>query len=298
VTSIFHRIINRQKQTPVESELPITGQTNSQRSQPSNQTSNSQLETIFGLAQSVGQVREHNEDAVFAFGSHIAYQDIQTFAGLFIVADGMGGHADGELASGLAVRTISSHVLETIMADFTAGNPGSNPEAIKTLLLESVQKANQAIHQQVPGGGTTLTAVLISDGNFNIAHVGDSRAYLIGQDGSINALTRDHSFVRQLVELGKITEQEAAVHPQRNILSMALGQLEPLEPDFISQPVPANGAILICSDGLWGVLPEGKLSEIIHSSENPKIACARLIQAANQAGGPDNITAILINFPN
>jgi serine/threonine protein phosphatase PrpC len=260
--------------------------------------SNGQLNYIFGLAQSVGQVREHNEDAVFAFGSHIAYQDIQTFTGLFIVADGMGGHADGELASGLAVRTISSNVLRVIMDDFTAGKPGSTPEAIKTLLMDGIQKANQAIHEQVPGGGTTLTAVLISDGQLNIAHVGDSRAYLVRQNGSIEALTRDHSFVRQLVELGKITEQEAAVHPQRNILSMALGQLEPLEPDFITQPVPANDAILICSDGLWGVLPEGKLLEIIHSTENPKIACDRLIQAANQAGGPDNISAILISFPN
>jgi serine/threonine protein phosphatase PrpC len=110
-------------------------------------------------------------------------------------------------------------------------------------------------------------------------------------------LTRDHSFVNRLVELGQISTEEAAVHPQRNVLYRALGQGEPFEADISTTPMSHSGYLLICSDGLWGVVPDEKLSEMIMESGSPQEACSKMIAAANEAGGPDNITAVLIRMP-
>ena len=259
--------------------------------------SSSTLNWNFGADQAVGHHRDHNEDALYTFGTHLAYQDIQVFAGLFVVADGMGGHANGELASSLAVRTMAELVVGALFDLFITNQPSPDPDKFKQLLLASLQESNRQVKKQVPGGGTTLTASLIYKDQLMVAHVGDSRAYLVQPDGAVQALTRDHSFVRQLVEIGQITDEEAAVHPQRNILSMALGQWEPLEPDYVVRPLPARSHVLLCSDGLWGVVPEKKLAQIILSSASPQKACQKLIEAANQAGGPDNITAIVISIP-
>ena len=130
-----------------------------------------------------------------------------------------------------------------------------------------------------------------------IAHVGDSRAYTVSEDGQVEVLTRDHSLVQRLVELGQITDEEAAVHPQKNVLYRALGQGEPFSPDIRTIPTPQHGYLLICSDGLWGVVPEEQIIKIILESENPQDACSALVAAANEAGGPDNITAILVHLP-
>ncbi len=248
-------------------------------------------------AQSVGRQREHNEDALFTLGSQLAFEDTRTFFGFFAVADGMGGHEDGEIASGLAVHTLAEKVIGSIYSDFLSGQaklPALSPQEI---LLDGTQEANRVIKRQVPGGGTTLTALLIYQNQFHLIHVGDSRAYLFAPDGTAQVLTRDHSFVRQLVDLGQLSTEEAAIHPQRNILSMALGQWEPLEPDYLSEKLPESGYLLLCSDGLWGVVPEKEISQIIQSSNDLQDACQELILAANQAGGPDNITAILIRIP-
>jgi protein phosphatase len=127
--------------------------------------------------------------------------------------------------------------------------------------------------------------------------VGDSRAYLVGKNGGMEALTRDHSLVKRLVELGQITTDEAAVHPQRNVLYRALGQGEPFDPDVSSIRMPEAGYLLLCSDGLWGVVPEETMHRIIMNSPGMDQACRMLVEAANAAGGPDNISAILIRLP-
>jgi serine/threonine protein phosphatase PrpC len=255
------------------------------------------LELVFGSAQSVGQQREHNEDALFTLSSHLVYEDTRKFFGFFVVADGMGGHADGELASGLAVRIIAEQVIGKILNGYVTIQEETVTDSVKVLLEEGFQEANYAVKKQVPGGGTTLTALLIYQGQLILAHVGDSRAYYIHPDGTVLALTRDHSFVGQLVELGQLTPEEASVHPQRNILSMAVGQWEPLTPDIVSKPLPNKGHLLVCSDGLWGVVPEKRVAQVINSTREPQEACHKLIDLANQAGGPDNITAILIRLP-
>jgi protein phosphatase len=129
-----------------------------------------------------------------------------------------------------------------------------------------------------------------------VGHVGDSRAYII-KNNHAEVITRDHSQVSRLMELGMVSPEEAAVHPQRNILYRAIGQGANLEVDAFIQPIPNAGSLLICSDGLWGVVAEDEILRIIQEADHPQVACEQLVQAANDAGGPDNITAILIRFP-
>jgi serine/threonine protein phosphatase PrpC len=130
-----------------------------------------------------------------------------------------------------------------------------------------------------------------------IAHIGDSRAYTIGSDGRTNVLTTDHSLVKRLEDLGQITSDEAAVHPQRNVLYRALGQAETIDTELIAAPLPKSGYLLLCSDGLWGVVSENEMVNIVLSAVSPQDACQSLLAAANTAGGPDNISVIIIEFP-
>jgi protein phosphatase len=130
-----------------------------------------------------------------------------------------------------------------------------------------------------------------------IGHVGDSRAIAIHHGGG-ETLTRDHSLVKRLEELGQISSEEAAIHPQRNVLYRALGQGEVLEPDIFTAPFPQPGWLLICSDGLWSVVPEEHLFNIVFNAKDLQHACQQLVAAANEAGGPDNISVIMIQVPN
>lgn len=254
---------------------------------------------IVGCAQSVGKQREHNEDALFTQTTAIA-NDLNQMPmpfGLFIVADGMGGHRHGEIAAGIAVRALSSHILNKLYLPMLSVKPKPPEESVQEILHDGIQEAHRSILKDAPGGGTTLTAVLILGGQMTVVHVGDSRAYLLTPEGAAHPLTRDHSLVNRLVELGQITLDEAAVHPQRNVLYRALGQGEPVEPDINTFPRPERGQILLCSDGLWGVVPDEQIVELVKSAGSPSLACQALVNAANEAGGPDNITAILVHIP-
>ena len=156
---------------------------------------------------------------------------------------------------------------------------------------------HQAILEQAPGGGSTLTALLILNDKLNLVHIGDSRAYHISSEGTPKVLTTDHSLVQLLQDLGQITSDEAAVHPQRNVLYRALGQAEKIDEEIITSPLPSSGYLVICSDGLWGLVPDNEMVKIITSADSLQQACQKLIQAANNAGGPDNITVIIIQIP-
>jgi PPM family protein phosphatase len=252
---------------------------------------------VVGAGQSIGMQREHNEDSLFTLTTILATNGISLPLGLYIVADGMGGHKQGEIASGLAVRTISSNVIRKIFMALLAANPSPPEESLQDILESSLLEAHRTVARDAPGSGTTTTAILIVDRRMSIAHIGDSRAYSITPSGEMNLLTRDHSLVMRMIELGQLTEQEAAVHPQRNVLYRALGQGEPFAADISSSPLPESGYILICSDGLWGVVEQKHILQIIATSPDPQAACQRLIDAANEAGGPDNITAILVKLP-
>lgn len=252
---------------------------------------------LVGCAQSVGKQREHNEDALFTLTTTLT-SDLQNLPfGLFIVADGMGGHQHGEIASSIAIRTVAATIVRKLYTTLLSLKPAHPDQSLQEILQEGIQEAHRAILRQVPGGGTTLTAILIFGNQMATAHVGDSRAYIVGPDSQMQVITRDHSLVKRLVELGRITSEEAANHPQRSVLYRALGQGEPFDPDLNIMPLPESGYILLCSDGLWGVVPDEEIYHLIMSAGSPQEACQKLVQAANDAGGPDNITAILVRLP-
>lgn len=252
---------------------------------------------IVGCAQSVGKQREHNEDALFTLTSNIVNDTSYTSFGLYMIADGMGGHQHGEIASGTAIRTMANYLIRRLYAPLYGLDPQPPEESLQEMLLAGALEAHRAIIRDAAGGGSTLTVALIVGNQLMIAHVGDSRAYAIYPDGSFRIITRDHSLVKRLEELGQITSTEAASHPQRNVLYRALGQGEPFEPDIASYPMPRNGFILLCSDGLWSVVSEQEMRKIITTSTSPQEACQAMVNAANQAGGPDNISVILIRTP-
>lgn len=252
---------------------------------------------ISGCGHSVGKQRDHNEDALFTLTTNLIAGESQIPFGLYIIADGMGGHQYGELASGVAARTMAASVVNNIYLSYLGMSEHDSDESIQEILQEGVQQAHQEIISTAQGGGTTLTAALLMGDKMTIAHVGDSRAFIIYPDGVRETLTHDHSLVKRLEELGQITADEAAVHPQRNVLYRALGQGEPFQPDVSTFPLPRSCHLLICSDGLWGVISEKEMVRLVNTAPNPQQACQLLVDAANASGGPDNITVILVRLP-
>jgi serine/threonine protein phosphatase PrpC len=227
------------------------------------------------LRSDTGRQRRDNEDNAFAR------------APVFVVADGMGGAQAGEVASKIATET------------FEQGLPDSgSPEE---RLAERVREANHQIYElsrtdrERAGMGTTLTAAYVDDTAVAIAHVGDSRAYLF-RDGTLERLTQDHSLVEELVRQGKLTPEQAAGHPQRSIITRALGPEANVEVDTWSYPVRAGDIVLLCSDGLTTMISEDRVSEILGEAGSLDGTADALIDAANEAGGRDNITVVLFRL--
>lgn len=250
---------------------------------------------IVGCGQSVGKQRDHNEDTIFAMTSVISDGEMELPFGVFIVSDGMGGHQHGEVASSVATHVMAEHIIREVYLRVISLT-STTIESLHEILEEGVHKAQQAVLSKAPGGGTTLTAALVLGERVTLAHIGDSRAYFYRPTEKLETITKDHSLVGRLIELGQISGEEAAVHPQRNVLYRALGQAEPFEPDLDMQVFPRPGLLIICSDGLWGVVAENEICSIIESSASLPEACKNLVDAANEAGGPDNISVILVEY--
>jgi serine/threonine protein phosphatase PrpC len=219
-----------------------------------------------------GRQRRDNEDSAFAR------------APVFVVADGMGGAQAGEVAARIAIEA------------FEHGLPGGgSPEE---RLANLVREANHQIFERSradrgrAGMGTTLTAAYVDDAHVAIAHVGDSRAYLF-RDGTLQRLTQDHSLVGELVRRGKLSEEQAAEHPRRSIITRALGLEPDVEVDTWTYPARAGDVILLCSDGLTSMISEERVRDILESNPNLDAVADTLINEANEAGGRDNITVIL-----
>lgn len=249
-----------------------------------------------GVAQSVGVQRDNNEDSLYTLTSNVLSNGQVLKFGLYIIADGMGGHDNGELASSLAVHILSEHVIKSVYLPALAGTTSQIDRSLQEILHEGVLKSHQAIKKDAFGGGTTLTALLVMGDVVTLSHVGDSRAYTLAPDEKLTLLTKDHSLVKRMEEIGQLSPEEAASHPRRNLLYRAVGQGDALEPDITSFPVVEGSSILLCSDGLWGVIDEGVLKDIFNTSTEPHIICQSLVNAANAAGGPDNISVILVRF--
>jgi PPM family protein phosphatase len=224
-----------------------------------------------GVATDIGRVRERNDDSFLVEPP------------LFAVADGMGGHRGGDVASQLALVTI-----EELFRD----GRGS--------LAQQVREANAAVFERsaadkaVAGMGTTLTAALIQGEQAHLVHVGDSRAYLL-RAGTLRQLTEDHTLVNRMVRAGEITRQEADVHPHRNVLTRSLGTEPEVDLDESDLGLLEGDRLLLCSDGLTGMVAEDQIRAILESTPAPQEAAERLVRAANNAGGLDNITVVVLD---
>lgn len=236
-------------------------------------------------------MRERNEDAVFLWQCTLMHQGQPPLPiGLFAVADGMGGQAEGEKASSLAVRLAAQHVIQRICLPFLEDS-GTDRPPINQVLETGVYLAHQAVLRHLPDAGTTLTMALVLGDYVFIAHVGDSRAYL-GEKGRLRRLTQDHSIAARLIEMGQGTAEEVAA--QRHLLYKSLGQSSGVEPDIIHQLIGEGQYLLICSDGLWSMVSEEQMTAIIEAAPTLTSACQELVNQANQQGGDDNISVILM----
>jgi protein phosphatase len=219
-----------------------------------------------------GRQRRANEDALFSRSP------------LFAVADGMGGAKAGEIASRTAIDVIGLGVEDGI---------------VRSRLVELVRRANRAVHEaqiadlELSGMGTTVTVAHVGEEALTVAHVGDSRAYLM-RGGSLRRLTDDHSLVEEMRRSGKLTAEEAANHPQRSIITRALGPDSSVEVDVREFKLERGDIVLLCSDGLTGMIPESRVGEILAGNTTLDVAGRSLIAAANAAGGRDNITVVLL----
>ncbi|MEX2328511.1 MAG: Stp1/IreP family PP2C-type Ser/Thr phosphatase [Nitriliruptoraceae bacterium] len=225
----------------------------------------------------IGRVRTSNEDAYLVADS------------VFAVADGMGGHVAGEVAASAAlepIRALDGRV-------FPDG--GAALDALRAAVVE----ANVAVTSMAAdepsyrGMGTTLTAVLLEGRRLHIAHVGDSRAYLL-RDGQFSQITDDHTLVQHLVDEGQITPDEAVNHPQRSIITRAIGVSDDVEPDSMTLEMQPDDVLLLCSDGLTGVVDDTTIADELASGDDLAQILSRLVEKANEAGGPDNVTAVLL----
>ena len=236
----------------------------------------------------VGQTRPINEDSFY-----LSEYSQELDAAYVMVADGMGGHQAGEVASSMAITQISDVINQGFMADMS-------PSAIKELLVRGIKKANSVIYDKgqteegCRGMGTTVTLCFILGETAFIAHVGDSRAYILRQ-GVLHQITVDHSLVQELLQNGKITEEEAANHPQKNVITRALGTDAGVEIDLYEFTLCDGDLMLLCTDGLSNMLPDEVLTKMMQEGNGAlHILAKELVAAANERGGFDNITAVVL----
>jgi protein phosphatase len=245
----------------------------------------------------VGGVRSRNEDSCLVFVSESGGHFQMRPFGLYVVADGMGGHTEGHIASKTASRVFTQYMLDKLYLPLLQDRAILIGSKVLEMMEDAVHTAHAAVFQPEPdkNGGTTLTAALLLGKELFIAHVGDSRAYLYC-DGELRTLTNDHSLVRRMQDRGQLAADEASRYQYRHILLRALGQEDALEVDTFALTLPAAGKLLLCSDGLSGFVPEPVLLEIMREDRPPKQLVDTLYESAMTAGGYDNITAIVVDF--
>jgi len=223
---------------------------------------------------------------------------------LFVVADGMGGHAAGEVASQAVVEGIVAFVEATraMSPDQTWPTPFDPEQSVNANRLRAgFQMGNRRLAAQIAsssdlrGMATTAVAMLIDGGTATLAHVGDSRVYRL-RDGQLERLTRDHSWVEEQIRLGALSETAARQHPWRNIVTRALSGSDDLEVDIQEVALQSGDRLLLCSDGLFTVLSDGQISEVLRRETDLDHLCHALIQGANDGGGPDNVTAVVLEL--
>ncbi len=254
----------------------------------------SSVTLVIGRRTDVGQIRSLNEDSLLTLDSMAVFRSLGAPVGLFAVADGMGGHEAGDVASQLAVQAIAQQTVSGMLSPAARGE--DLPDAHQWL-TDTTLSANQSVysHRRTAGTdmGTTLVMALIVGDQATLANVGDSRAYMLNQNGIVQ-ITTDHSLVERLVATGQITRAEAARHPQKNVIYRVIGDKPHTDVDLFDQQLVLGDALLLCSDGLSGMVTDEQMWQIWNTSASPQAACDQLVEAANQAGGEDNITVVIV----
>lgn len=243
----------------------------------------------------VGRERKRNEDSYYVMQSAFYYEDVQETFALSIVADGMGGQNKGEIASSLAVRTCANRILQKIYHPYLTSDQNVNNRPLQEDLIAAVIQTNQVVQEQVPGGGTTLTTTLIMGNTAYLAHIGDTRAYVF-KDDTLRQITKDHSLASRLEEMGQSAPEEIA--KAQSVLYRAIGQTDLSKSDVDSyvQHLPSGASLLVCTDGLWGLINNETIMEILVAASTPQQACEQLVDAANQSGGRDNVTVVIVSI--
>jgi len=249
-----------------------------------------------GRRTDVGLSRLLNEDSLFLFESNRLIQSTSHAIGLYLVADGMGGHAAGEIASQTIVDTFARKTFkELALSRLIEDDEFDNEEWLHEAVLEANRDVLEIREATGTDLGSTLVVALLRANDLYLAHVGDSRAYLI-REGQIERLTTDHSLVERLVATGQILPQEARSHPQRNVIYRTIGDSANVEVDLSTLKLSVGDYLLLCSDGLNGMVTDQEILQIVETTPSPQAACDALISAANAAGGEDNITIILVEL--
>jgi len=246
-----------------------------------------------GMLTDVGKVRTIDEDSILAADLSFGINSESEKFLLLAVADGMGGHAKGEEASKIALNTLTKTIIPELF-----GNT-----SFTDLLENGIKNANQEIleytvkNPESSGMGTTTVCALVKGNNIHLANVGDSRAYVISDD-EIRRVTKDHSYVQSLIDEGQITEEEARDHPQKNVITKAVGIMESVEPDTMKLTLDDDESLLLCCDGVIAHLTDEDIHKIICNENNPQNACQQIVDLANQRGGSDNISLIILSSNN
>jgi protein phosphatase len=230
----------------------------------------------------IGMIRAGNEDNFYA--------DADPFRGLFIVADGMGGHAAGEVASEMAVQIVTRE-LASVRNVTERGVTERVAQALRTANLAIFNRTLQEVDKQ--GMGTTASVLLLAGKHYLIGQVGDSRVYLL-RDGQLRQVTKDHSYVQEQVDAGFLTPEQARYHPYSNVITRCVGASDSVEPDVYVGEVKAGDVFLVASDGLTGMVDDRRLQQLLLSRASPGRLVDALISEANGRGGLDNITAIVV----
>lgn len=270
-----------------------------------------------GYATDLGRHRDLNEDSVLVLDLRQCFESMGTHIGLYVVSDGMGGEAAGEVASRIAVRAMAEWVTDRLISASLRSTHGSQlAEPTQTgslmlandtgidiraskLLTDAIAYANSEVldyaqyHPSTRGLGATLTAALLVGNTLTVGHVGDSRCYLLSS-GKMEQVTEDHSLVERMVRRGELTREEARYHPNRNIIYRSIGSRGEIEVDILTRSLKRGDTIVLCSDGLTGMLTDEEIAQIVFKSEDPGYAAKELVVAANSRGGDDNVSVIVV----
>ncbi|MEI8306941.1 MAG: PP2C family serine/threonine-protein phosphatase [Chloroflexales bacterium] len=257
------------------------------------------LRQIVGAHTDIGMVRDHNEDSYLTLSMGLDNNNQRQGWGIYIVSDGMGGHAAGEVASSLAIRGAAEVLISAYLAEAIAPDAVYDEAEARKLVRQAVLQGNEAIiaegRAQGNDMGATMTIALVSGDRAVVGNVGDSRTYLY-REGKLRRISKDHSLVMRLVELGQIADEDIYTHPQRNAVLRSLGDKSDVDVDIFTERLHPGDALLLCSDGQWEMTRDPEIERVLARDAAPQATCEALVSAANRAGGEDNITVVMVRF--